>query len=667
VAKKIGKLQVGIGLNSKELVSGLNKTKTKMKRWSKNVGKDISNLTNATAKWGVALTTATAGFAAYKVVNQLKALTAGAFEAQDRFAKMSQSIGVTTQDLIAFDRVAQLAGADGAEKALSTFTRRLDEAREGTGEAAQAIQRLGIDMDSLQGKSSIDQLYSLSDAIKNVGDRSAQLRVAYQLLGREGGTELIRVLDAGRSEFEAIRKEIDLTGEALSDVEFAQIELANDAVLRLKGVFEGLGNIIAKNLSGPITVGADALRQYIIDSQIFDTTIVSSFNRLIKASKSVANVFQFLDVQFLAFSVSITMVQLKLAKLSETFNSITDTPRAAGEGVKNFASKLSNLASDLTSGGLSTLGLKGIWKRIGHVFSSTESAYAGDKLKSKLGRIGEGSGQAYADEMLLVLRDRVKDLNDAMAAPDLFKGIELGMGELGDIYAKGVAALKKFYAEADAIAVKRKADREAGAFTGADVDTNEGDGLLAGLPKGAGGGLQDINKSVESQIETLREYGNAWVGVKEAFADYQATLMDRATIVKDAVTNIFQTMEDSLTQFVTTGKLNFADFAKSIIEDMVKIAIKQKIIAPLLGSISTTAFGKDFAPNPSILETAGRNIGSAAANSIAPNITTNIQMSGSGAPAQDGAEAGEAASAVIESKIMQMFGQQMRPGGMLYR
>ena len=667
MAKKIGKLQVGIGLNSKELVSGLNKTKTKMKRWSKNVGKDISNLTNATAKWGVALTTATAGFAAYKVVNQLKALTAGAFEAQDRFAKMSQSIGVTTQDLIAFDRVAQLAGADGAEKALSTFTRRLDEAREGTGEAAQAIQRLGIDMDSLQGKSSIDQLYSLSDAIKNVGDRSAQLRVAYQLLGREGGTELIRVLDAGRSEFEAIRKEIDLTGEALSDVEFAQIELANDAVLRLKGVFGGLGNIIAKNLSGPITVGADALRQYIIDSQIFDTTIVSSFNRLIKASKSVANVFQFLDVQFLAFSVSITMVQLKLAKLSETFNSITDTPRAAGEGVKNFASKLSNLASDLTSGGLSTLGLKGIWKRIGHVFSSTESAYAGDKLKSKLGRIGEGSGQAYADEMLLVLRDRVKDLNDAMAAPDLFKGIELGMGELGDIYAKGVAALKKFYAEADAIAAKRKADREAGAFTGADVDTNEGDGLLAGLPKGAGGGLQDINKSVESQIETLREYGNAWVGVKEAFADYQATLMDRATIVKDAVTNIFQTMEDSLTQFVTTGKLNFADFAKSIIEDMVKIAIKQKIIAPLLGSISTTAFGKDFAPNPSILETAGRNIGSAAANSIAPNITTNIQMSGSGAPAQDGAEAGEAASAVIESKIMQMFGQQMRPGGMLYR
>ena len=40
-------------------------------------------------------------------------------------------------------------------------------------------------------------------------------------------------------------------------------------------------------------------------------------------------------------------------------------------------------------------------------------------------------------------------------------------------------------------------------------------------------------------------------------------------------------MEDALTEFVMTGKLNFADFARSVIADLTRIAIRSAIIAPL--------------------------------------------------------------------------------------
>ena len=50
-------------------------------------------------------------------------------------------------------------------------------------------------------------------------------------------------------------------------------------------------------------------------------------------------------------------------------------------------------------------------------------------------------------------------------------------------------------------------------------------------------------------------------------------------------TNAFKGMEDSLTDFVTTGKLDFSSLADSIISDMVRIAIQQSITKPLTAAV----------------------------------------------------------------------------------
>uniref|UniRef100_UPI0018F0C1BC phage tail tape measure C-terminal domain-containing protein n=1 Tax=Vibrio cholerae TaxID=666 RepID=UPI0018F0C1BC len=54
-----------------------------------------------------------------------------------------------------------------------------------------------------------------------------------------------------------------------------------------------------------------------------------------------------------------------------------------------------------------------------------------------------------------------------------------------------------------------------------------------------------------------------------------------AEISKQFFSGAFNTMEDSIYNFVTTGKLSFKDFAASIISDMARIASHQAALGIL--------------------------------------------------------------------------------------
>lgn len=58
-----------------------------------------------------------------------------------------------------------------------------------------------------------------------------------------------------------------------------------------------------------------------------------------------------------------------------------------------------------------------------------------------------------------------------------------------------------------------------------------------------------------------------------------------ATQTENLVSDAFNGMEDALVDFVTTGKANFADLARSIIADIARIQIHKSIVAPLAGAL----------------------------------------------------------------------------------
>ena len=68
---------------------------------------------------------------------------------------------------------------------------------------------------------------------------------------------------------------------------------------------------------------------------------------------------------------------------------------------------------------------------------------------------------------------------------------------------------------------------------------------------------------------------------------YIESIKDVTKQIQSTVVNAFKNMEDALVNFVMTGKLNFSDFARSLIADMTRIIIRQKVMMPLLKGVNS--------------------------------------------------------------------------------
>jgi phage-related minor tail protein len=79
-------------------------------------------------------------------------------------------------------------------------------------------------------------------------------------------------------------------------------------------------------------------------------------------------------------------------------------------------------------------------------------------------------------------------------------------------------------------------------------------------------------------------------GAKRAFNSYVEGIKDVSKSTEQLFSNAFRGMEDTLVNFVMTGKLNFASLASSILSDMARILVQQQIMAPLMAA-TKTAFG----------------------------------------------------------------------------
>ncbi|EJZ58462.1 phage tail tape measure protein [Pseudomonas fluorescens R124] len=101
--------------------------------------------------------------------------------------------------------------------------------------------------------------------------------------------------------------------------------------------------------------------------------------------------------------------------------------------------------------------------------------------------------------------------------------------------------------------------------------------------------LADANKAATDQIrqnyaDVEKAQGDWTKGATSAWANYLDSASNIAGQTKTLFGNAFSSMEDSIVNFAITGKLSFADFTKSILADMARIATRQASSA-LLGSL----------------------------------------------------------------------------------
>lgn len=162
-------------------------------------------------------------------------------EAIDVVAKLSDRIGMSTEALVGFQHAAELSGVgtESLHKSLEIFSRRLGEVRMGTGEAQRALDALGLTANQLIARSPAQAIYTIADRMNQLSSAADKAAVANYLFGRSG-QQLLNMLAEGSVGLEAMNEEAEKLGLTFSKFDAAQIEAANDALLRMRRVFTGI-------------------------------------------------------------------------------------------------------------------------------------------------------------------------------------------------------------------------------------------------------------------------------------------------------------------------------------------------------------------------------------------------------------------------------------------
>ena len=181
---------------------------------------------------------------------------------------------------------------------------------------------------------------------------------------------------------------------------------------------------------------------------------------------------------------------------------------------------------------------------------------------------------------------RVTLLNDQIALQDRLKTLQ------DDSAKVGLTTIEKKYYDIEA-AAKKAAEAEIRA------EENRRFGSLAGkgqyqlgdeekkrITEAATERAKAEKAQTQSTYESQRTFAGGW---KDAFNSYVDSATNAAQQAQSVFSSVTKGLEDLIVNFVTTGKMNFKDFANSIIAEFVRIQAR-KAIAGLFGGSGTSDF-----------------------------------------------------------------------------
>ncbi|ARL36746.1 phage tail tape measure protein [Burkholderia pseudomallei] len=162
--------------------------------------------------------------------------------------------------------------------------------------------------------------------------------------------------------------------------------------------------------------------------------------------------------------------------------------------------------------------------------------------------------------------------------------------------------------------------------------------------------IDRINRAEAEQVERERGYVEQrlavqrdWrVGASRAVALYQESAENAAGRAEEAFTSSFRTMEDALTSFVSTGKLDFRGLVNSMIADLARFAARAAM-APVFGALGSVlglgaASAGGFSSSSLLGGVAGSlsdALGTGGGNAYGFHLATGGQVTGPGTSTSD--------------------------------
>ena len=238
----IGKISVGLAARTAKFEAG-------MKRSRKSVKGFAATLIRAKAAamaFGVVVTGV--------VVAGMTVLVKRSFKAIDATAKLAGRIGETTENLIGLQHAAGItgAGADKLSAAIDVLQKRLGEAKMGMGEGKAALETLNLTVEDLLKLRPADQFKLIADRVSGLSTAAEKAAITSKLFSR-ANQDLVNMLDLGAKGIEKLMLEAEELGMTYSRIDAAKIEEANDAILKMEGAFQGMGNALAIVIAPSVT------------------------------------------------------------------------------------------------------------------------------------------------------------------------------------------------------------------------------------------------------------------------------------------------------------------------------------------------------------------------------------------------------------------------------
>jgi hypothetical protein len=236
----IGALRVNLGLDSAQFSRGMTDAQ--------------KSLAVAQKQFLAVAAVAVAAFAGISA-----AALAGA-RAIDANAKAARRVGASVAGFRALELAAGEAGVSLSSLAndVQTMNRELARAEIGEGNAAEALERMGMAASDFAGLDADERVAVLADAVQRLGLDSGETTLLLRDLGIRNREMALLVMGGGDAIRNA-RNDVQSYGLALSDVDAKAIEGANDQIGRLGLITNYIGDQLAKKFVPAMGAMAEAI------------------------------------------------------------------------------------------------------------------------------------------------------------------------------------------------------------------------------------------------------------------------------------------------------------------------------------------------------------------------------------------------------------------------
>tara|TARA_R110002074_G_scaffold12335_2_gene45170 strand:- start:4297 stop:6105 length:1809 start_codon:yes stop_codon:yes gene_type:complete len=236
----------------------------------------------------------------------------------DSIDKVSKKIGVGADFLQKLRFASEITGVEirTTDMALQRFTRRMAEARIGTGEALPALKELGVSFFDTNGQArdTEDVFFDVARALNEVDDDATKLRLGFKLFDSEG-VALVTTMGALIEQFQIF----DDLGLGLGDDNIKKVADLKDNLTEVSNIVNLIGMSTFAGLSDEIDSIVTALKTKLID---FIDNDANKFAQDLgeKIKSIVLAVIQGIEFMLNALVSSINKTAQMIQKLSDKFD-----------------------------------------------------------------------------------------------------------------------------------------------------------------------------------------------------------------------------------------------------------------------------------------------------------------------------------------------------------